>query len=217
MPDDPISNPGVPPTPRTPEYGPDKPRLGEGEEAQEPKPFALPPEGGKPEPTETAAERPSPMEVAGEAAKQRPQMSPEEVSDHIQQLQNKLGEINTNLQNPDVTNKFSNDHYEAMNRVVEKMNPDMRAIAKNSQGEFNPPQHVSGETVLNWVTRWINGSQGTLSNALNFLSKEKKPDPGTFLRLQYAVQRATQRGELFSSIVGASVSGVKTIMTTQLG
>jgi hypothetical protein len=31
------------------------------------------------------------------------------------------------------------------------------------------------------------------------------------------VQRATQRGELFASIVGSTVSGVKTIMSTQLG
>ncbi|MCC5832927.1 MAG: hypothetical protein JJU12_07805 [Chlamydiales bacterium] len=213
----PDGTPGVTPTPPTPEYGRDKPRLGEGEEAQEQKPFSFGPEGK--EPAESApAEKPSPMEVAREGAEKGVQrMTPDQMNKQLAELKNQLGTVQTNLQNPNVTRQFTQDHYDALQKAAEKTNPEMRAIAKHTGGEFNPPQHLSNEPVLNYITRWINGSQQTLSQAMNFVGTQKNPDPASFLKLQYSVQRATQRGELFSSIVGASVSGIKTIMSTQLG
>lgn len=219
MPDNPISNPGVTPTPPSQPPGRDKPGLGAGEEAQEPKPFSLPPEPGKaPEAEEIPSSKPSLMDVAREGMeKGSEQMTPEQLDEQIGKLKTKLGIVQTNLQNPTVISRFSKDHYDALGKVVEKMNPDIRNIAKNSKGEFNPPQHISGEPVLNYVTRWINGSQETLSSAMNYLGSEKNPNPASFLKLQYSVQRAVQRGELFASVVGASVSGIKTIMSTQLG
>jgi hypothetical protein len=222
MPDNPItdqiSNPGVSPTEPTPPYGPEKPRLGAGEEAQEPKPFSLAPEGGKAAPAEATPERPSPMEVAGDAARQQqPQMPPEELSGKIVNLQDQLNGIHNKIQDSKFTQNFTSDHYQAMQKVTQKMNPDMKDIAKYSKGEFNPPQQQKGQSVLEYVSNWINGSQGTLGGALDYLQTAQKPDPTTYLRLQYAVQRATQRGELFASIVGSTVSGIKTIMSTQLG
>ncbi|MCH9626807.1 MAG: hypothetical protein S4CHLAM2_04380 [Chlamydiales bacterium] len=215
-----INNPGVTPTPPTPEYGRDKPGLGSGEEAQEPKPFSLPPEAGKEgAPVEAnPSEKPSPMDMAREnAGKTMEQMSPEQLGDHLNKLKTQLSTAQNNLQDPSVTSKFADEHYQALNKLVDKMNPDIRNIAKNSQGEFNPPQHMSGEPALNYITRWINGSQETLSSALNYVGKQKDPNPADFLKLQYSVQRAVQRGELFASIVGGTVSGIKTLMSTQLG
>jgi len=219
MPDEPISNPGVTPTPGTPEYGRDKPRLGEGEEAQEPKPFSLPPEPGiKQGAVQIPTEKPSPMDVAREGARKPPQLSPEELSGQVQKLKGQLDDAQNNLQNPNITSKFTTDHYQALNRLVEKMNPDMQTIAKSSQGEFAAPKAVKGEPVLSFISRWIDGSQETLSQSLNYLSKGGgSTNPADYLKLQFGVQRATQRGELFASIIGASVSGIKTIMSTQLG
>lgn len=220
MPDNPItnqvSNPGIPPIQPTPPYGPDKPALGAGEETQG-KPFSLGPEGGKAVPSEATPERPSPMEVAGDAARQHPQVAPEELSDRIVNLQNQLSTVQNQIQDPKFSKTFTSDHYEAMQKVTQKMDPDMQTIAKNSNGQYAPPTQKKEQGVLEYITQWINGSQGTLGNALNYLQTVQKPDPSTYLRLQYAVQRATQRGELFASIVGSSVSGIKTIMSTQLG
>lgn len=213
----PDSTSGVTPTPPTPEYGRDKPRLGAGEETQEPKPFSLGPEGKEPEQAAPAG-KPTPMDVAREGAEKGTQrMTPEALNEQIAKLKNQLGNVQTNLQNPNITRRFTQDHYDALQKAAEKTTPDIRSIAKNTQGEFNPPQHIPNEPVLNYITRWINGSQETLSQAMNFIGTEKNPNPASFLKLQYSVQRAVQRGELFASIVGASVSGIKTIMSTQLG
>lgn len=217
-PSEPISNP---PTQRIdPVQGPSegKPALGAGEEAQEPKPFSLPPEPGKQTPSseQIATGRPSPMDLAKEGGVNN-RMTPEELQNQITKLKSQLDEAQSNLQNPTVTNKFTQDHYTALQRLAEKMNPDMRNIAKNTNGEFNPTQHKAGEPVLNYITRWINGSQETLSQAINSVGTDKNPDVAKMLKLQYSVQRAVQRGELFSSIVGASVSGIKTVLSTQIG
>lgn len=217
-PGEPISNSPIPRIdPVQPSSG-DKPALGAGEEAQEPKPFSLPPEPGKQAPVseQIPSARPSPMDIAKEGSAKN-QMTPEQLQDQLTKLKGQLDEAQNNLQNPTLVNRFTQDHYTALQRLTEKMNPDMRGIAKNAEGEFNPIQHKAGEPVLNYITRWINGSQETLSQALNSIGTDKNPDPAKMLKLQYSVQRAVQRGELFASIVGASVSGVKTILSTQLG
>jgi hypothetical protein len=116
-----------------------------------------------------------------------------------------------------LSKRFTSDHYEAMQKVIEKLNPDMKTIAKSTNGTFEAPQKKSGESVLGHVANWINGAQGTLGGALDYLQNTKNPDVTSYLRLQYAMQKATQRGELFASIIGSSVSGIKTIMSTQLG
>jgi hypothetical protein len=208
---------GVSPPQPTPPYGPDKPRLGSGEEGQQPKPFTLGPEGS-PVIQEPKSDRPSPMEVASDAAKQqRGEIAPEELNDNILKLQGRLNDIQGKMQDPTVTQRFVEDHYTAMQRVTQLLNPDMQTIAKNANGEFIPPGKKSGQSVVNYVSQWLDGAQGTLGSALNYLQNTNKPDVTSYLKLQYAVQRASQRGELFASIVGSSVSGIKTIMSTQLG
>ncbi|MFZ0564616.1 MAG: hypothetical protein WAM28_00235 [Chlamydiales bacterium] len=219
MSNEPISNPGVTPVPGAPQYGEDHPRLGEGEEAQPTKPFTLGPEGGPAETEAKPAEQPSPMELARDTAQRgaREELSPEELQDQLKNLQTRFEGVQTQLQDPNVTNKFTPDHHEALNRLVERTNPDLRTIANNSDAEFNPPQHQPGESVIGYVLRWFSGSQETLGKALDYVSGDTKPTPEAFLKLQYSVQRAVQRGELFASVVGATASGIKTIMSTQLG
>lgn len=208
-------NPGIPPIPKVPEYGSDHPRLGAGEEAEATKPFSLPPEPGKK--AETTSEKPTPMELARDNAHQTPQLSPEQLGENIEKLRNGLGDVKDKLQNESITRKFVEDHHEALGRNVNLMTPDVHAIAKHSGQEYKPTQQVPGEGVLKYVTRWLDGTQDTLRGALNYVTEEKSVDPTSFLKLQYAVQRASQRGELFASIVGSSVSGIKTLMSTQLG
>src|ERR1700733_12026971 len=100
MPDNPISNSGVSPTQPPPRYGPDKPGLGADEMTQE-KPFSLAPEGGKVTPETQPPEHPSPMEAAGDSARQQqPPMAPEVLSSHVVKLQDQLNTLQENLQSP---------------------------------------------------------------------------------------------------------------------
>jgi hypothetical protein len=212
----PIENPGIPPI----QPSRQEPASGSPDQAQ-PRPFSLSPEaptqGVQPASTQ---EQPSPMDVAREGSK-APQWTQEEMTKNLSGLQNKLSTTQTQLQNPRAVGHFTNDHYNALGMLVDKLNPDMRTIAKSANHEFTPPNPVPGQTqgqgVLQYVSNWLNSSQGTLTNALNFVQNVKNPNPASYLKMQFAVQRATQRAEIFASIVGSSVSGIKTIMSTQLG
>ncbi len=213
----PIQNPGIPPI--QPPKG-DEITSGSPDEAQ-PRPFSLSPEaptkGTQPTPTQ---ESPTPMEMVREGSKQ-PQWTQEEMSSNVKGFQQKLSNAQNQLQDPQKTAHFTTDHYNALGMLVDKMNPDMRTIAKNANTKFAPPNPLPGQTqskgVLDYVANWLNESQGTLTNTLNFVQNTKNPNPASYLKIQYAVQRATQRAELFASIVGSSVSGIKTLMSTQLG
>jgi hypothetical protein len=205
-----ISNPGTPSIQPTPSYGPDKPALGSGEETRE-RPFSLAPEGTVP--SEAKPAHPSPMEVAGDASRQQAPLPPEELGGHIVKLQDQLSNLQNNLQNKEL----SPDHYTALRRVTQKIDPEMQKISQVTDGKFKPPVEKKGQPVLDYLTKWVSQGQETLGGALGYLQNTDKPDIANYLRLQYAVQRASQRGELFASIVGSSVSGVKTIMSTQLG
>ena len=212
----PINNPGVPPI--QPSQGPtQKPSVG-AEEAQ-PRPFSLPqaPNEGQGATIAPGSEKPTPMDVARDAEREQHPWTPDQMNDKLGQLQNQLTNAKTQLNDPNRNRNFTQDHYNALSTLVGKMNPDMNTIAKTTNGQFSEVKKARGQSVLEYVTKWIDGSQNTLSGALNYLQTVQKPDPATYLRLQFAVQRATQRGELFASIIGSSVSGIKTIMSTQLG
>lgn len=212
MADNPISNPGITPSQPIQPYGPNQPSLGKEDEGE--RSFTLGPEGNKPE--QLQGQKPSPMEVAGDASRQNIPVPKEELSNQIVQLKSQFNNIQENLQNSTFSNKLTPDHFQAMQKVMEKLNPDMNAIAKSTNGKFETAPKTKG-SVLDTVTNWLGGAQGTLGGALDYLQNTKKPDISNYLKLQYSIQRATQRGELFASIVGSSVSGIKTIMSTQLG
>lgn len=215
------SNPGPTSIGPTPQYGETKPVVGAGETEKEPKPFSLEPQpatAGKVTPT-GAEGRPSPMAAAQEAGKAKP-WTPEEMTTKINKTQDTLTSAKTLLQDPTKTQDLTEDHLNALNLLTNKVTGDMRSIAKNSGQEYTPVNQQQGEGLLSYVTRWIDGSQATFGGALSYLANQDPnapPDLTSYLKLQMSVQRASERGELFAGIIGASVSGVKTIMSVQLG
>ena len=210
---DPIEKPDSSPIkPGGPAKGPAEQQIGEGQEKQAP--FKMPESPQAPEAAgKTAA--PSPMEIAGQ--QNTPRVSPEELSGHVQKVQQTLQEAHTKMSDPALQKQMTQEHYNALSQVSTKMNGDMKTIAENSDGKFQAPVDDPKENGATKVLNWINGSQKTLTGALNYLSTTKKPNVASYMKMQYAVQRATQRAELFSSVISSSVSGIKTLMSTQLG
>jgi hypothetical protein len=209
-----IIDPGpVNPTrPSAPVEGPGSPLAKEPEGGKE----FHGPEAGKTVPQGQSTEKPSLMDLAGQMGHGKEQVTQESLSQKLGNLQDKFGDIKTRFQNqrPDLRV----DQERAFDKLVDKLNGDMRQITKQSgAGEFSPKKRGVGEKMVDFLTGWLDGSQKTLSKALTSVSGLKDPNPADLMNLQYSVQRATQRSELFSTIIGSSVSGIKTIMSTQLG
>lgn len=214
--ENPIGTPGISPSSRP--VGPDSDHPMSGSEQGEPKPFTLGPEGQKEGPAKIGdSDKPSPMEIIRDGSKKQ-QWSPEEMQEHMKALQANLQGANKALNNPDVTKKLTDTHYQALNALTNKMNPDMRAIAKGTGSEFNPPAKAAGDSALATVLKWVGSSQDSMNSAINSMGKmQASPNPANMLRVQFAMHRAQERSELFASIISAGVGTVKQIMSTQLG
>jgi hypothetical protein len=217
MSSEPISNPPSSPTPGVQPPTPESPGLGAGEEAGG-RSFSLPPEPGKTTGAPTpASDKPTPMDVARDSAHSQA-WSQEEIQDHMQLFKTQLDDAQRKLKSPDVTKNLTPDHYSALTKITDKLNPDLRNVAKLTDTEFQPPAAPKGGGALDHVLNWIGGAQDMMKGALGYASSIKgNPNPADMLRLQMAMHRATERGELFSSVIGSTVSGIKTIMSTQLG
>ncbi len=215
-------NPGVTPVSPTPQYGEGKPMVGAGETQKETKPFSIEPEAGAKGQVVAGAEatgKPSPMQAAQEAGQAKP-WTPEEMNTNINKAQDTLSNAKSLVNDPAKTQDLTEEHMNALGQLTDKMSGDMRSVANNSGQEYTPVSKESDESMSSYVSRWIDGSQATFGGALNYLSNQdptKAPDMTSYLKLQMSVQRASERGELFAGIIGASVSGVKTIMSVQLG
>lgn len=212
-------NPGVTPVPGTTPTPEEKPPGLPEEPGQ--RPFSLAPEPGKQGPqTAVGADKPSPFDLAREGTKGQ-RWTPEQMEDNMKRLQQQLNDTKTKLQNPDITKNFTQDHNTALVRNVDKLNPEMKTIAKyTGQGDFNPVKQAPGQGVLDYVTKWIGQSQDTMANSVNYvneMSQKGTPDMGGFMKLQFAMNRAQERAELFSSIISSTTSGIKQILSTQLG
>lgn len=215
---DPLRNPGVSPTaPAMPPTGGQP--LSTGQEGTQPKPFSLAPEplkGGAA--AAEATSKPSPMEVAREARQQKQRWTPEEMSSHLDKLQDTLTNAKINLANPAVTARLTPDHLEALEKLTTKMSPDIRTIADASGAPYEPMTKGKGEGLLSFITNWVNASQITTSAAqVSDPNVYKTMDLSKILGMQAAIQRASTKGELFSSIMGSTISGLKSLMMTQLG
>lgn len=209
-----IIDPGsvVPSKPITPLQGPTEgsPKMPEGA-----KEFHGPEGGGKKMEESAATEKPpSLMELAGQMGRSK-EITQESVQNQLSQLQDTLAGAKDQLQKPGVA--LRPDQEKAFDKLVDKMNGSMSQIAKHSDSEFVPKKQAAGQKMVDFLTDWIDGSQKTMGKALSSVSKMENPGPADLMNLQYSVQKASQRAELFSSIIGASVSGIKTIMSTQLG
>lgn len=210
-------NPASSPIPGTPSVQGEKPGLPEDPSQ---KPFTLAPEPGKQGQTTVSSDKPSPFDLAREGTKGQ-RWSQDQMEDNMKRLQQQLSDAKAKLQDPNLTKNFTQDHNTALVRNVDKMSPDIKTIAKyTGQGDLNPVKQVPGQGVLDFVTKWIGQSQDTMANSVNYInqmSEKGSPDIGGYMKLQFAMNRAQERAELFSSIISASTSGIKQILSTQLG
>ncbi|WP_348663536.1 hypothetical protein [Chlamydia vaughanii] len=142
----------------------------------------------------------------------------EELEEQINNLKERLWDANSTIQSHD-QNKLSPEHLEAVNLIIDLINGDLGEIAEHTQQDIEKKKKDESESVTRKMIDWVSSGEEVLNRALLYFSDRngERENLADFLKVQYAVQRATQRAELFASIVGTTVSSVKTIMTTQLG
>lgn len=140
----------------------------------------------------------------------------EELREQIHNLKERLWEAKVFMQDVEL-DKLAEEHLEAYKKVTDLINEDLYEIATHTQQQ--PAKKKEEPSVTRKVLDWVSSGEEILNRALLYFSDRdgKEESIANFLKVQYAVQRATQRAELFASIVGTTVSSVKTIMTTQLG
>lgn len=203
MPDPSVS--GIPPIQPTP--NPDAQPTLPAKEAGQQRPFTL-----GPEPLGAESGKATPMELAKDRSAQPP-WSQEELHDKLETSKIQYEGYSARLKGPE-GKKLTSDHLQALDKLEKKLSPDIKTIAEQTGGAFQPK---SGESGLDSIISWLGSAQDTFGGALGYLETAPNMSPGDFLKLQYSVQRAAQRGELFASVIGSSVSGIKTLMSTQLG
>lgn len=161
-------------------------------------------------------QKPSPMEIAKDSAqKNADQSGPEKVEEKINQFQEKMQMMKGQLQNP--PQRLEDAHYQALSQVAKETNKNLNAAARAAGAEHTAVTQKSGQRVQDFLADWIDGGQKTMGNVLESLPNLKGGDLGQFMRIQMSVQRATQRVELMSSIIGSTVGGINKLMQTQLG
>ncbi len=217
MSNEPISNPPIPRTDPASPVSPGKPGVGSGEEAQEPKPFSLPPQplSAQQAGNLTESSKPTPMEAIRDGAGQKNTL--ENTQNAGKELVKKIQLTKELYADQSRTGALTQDHLNAMGQVVERMSGDMTKVAKHSEQSYEAPVKKKGDSVLKYVVDYLDHSQGTAEKALTFLSKNQNPNMAQMFSLQYSMQRASQKVELLASVIGSSVSGIKTLMSTQLG
>lgn len=141
----------------------------------------------------------------------------EELKEQINNLKERLWDAQTTL-NQD-QNKLSPEHFEAVSVIIDLINGDLSDIAEHTQQSLQKKTDEESDSVTRKMINWVSSGEEVLNRALLYFSDRngERENLADFLKVQYAVQRATQRAELFASIVGTTVSSIKTIMTTQLG
>ncbi|WP_213358168.1 hypothetical protein [Chlamydiifrater phoenicopteri] len=144
-----------------------------------------------------------------------------ELEEQINNLKRRLNDFKLQMHDSERTEKLQAEHIEAVNTIMNLIDKDLAAIAQHSGQSLQEAEKDKDDkrSVARRVVDWISSGEEVLNRALLYFSdRNGEPESvANFMKIQYAVQRATQRAELFSSIVGTTVSSIKTIMTTQLG
>lgn len=146
-------------------------------------------------------------------------LNSEEFEEQVHNLKERLWDAQSTVQNQ-APQSLSPEHLEAMNIIIDLINDDLTDIAKYTQQDIqNHADDEKHDSITRKVINWVSSGEEILNRALLYFSDRngERENLADFLKVQYAVQRATQRAELFASIVGTTVSSIKTIMTTQLG
>ena len=144
-------------------------------------------------------------------------LNSEELQEQINLLKSRLWDAQTQMQNQDL-DKLASEHVDALGVIVDLINGDFQAIAEHTQ-QGKQGDREEEKSVTRKIVDWVSSGEEILNRALLYFSDRngERETLADFLKVQYAVQRATQRAELFASILGATVSSIKTIMTPQLG
>ncbi|WP_100934436.1 hypothetical protein [Candidatus Chlamydia corallus] len=143
----------------------------------------------------------------------------EELQEQINNLKGRLWDFRSTFEDSQTTAQFADEHFQAVGVIIDLINEDLNTIAEHTQQDTKKQDQEEDSSVTRKVIDWVSSGEEVLNRALLYFSDRdgNRESLANFLKVQYAVQRATQRAELFASIVGTSVSSVKTIMTTQLG
>ncbi|SPN73826.1 hypothetical protein C10C_0678 [Chlamydia serpentis] len=143
----------------------------------------------------------------------------EELQEQINNLKGRLWDFRTTFEDSQTTAQFADEHFQAVGVIIDLISDDLNTIAVHTQQDAKTRDQTEDASVTRKVINWVSSGEEVLNRALLYFSDRdgSRESLANFLKVQYAVQRATQRAELFASIVGTSVSSVKTIMTTQLG
>lgn len=139
------------------------------------------------------------------------------LTNQISQLKGSFSDLAVNIEN--TSQSFDDkDTHQAL-QIMHLLNQDLSEIANNTNQQDDDNLEDESKTFIHKALNWCYSGEQILHNALLFLSEQKDSfsSLGDYLKLQYAVQRATQRTELFASLMGITISSIKTIMTTQLG
>lgn len=138
-----------------------------------------------------------------------------ELQEQIRNLKERLWDARVSIQDLEME-KLATEHIEAYETITNLLNNDLYEIAEQTEQQ---PSKQTEPSIAKKALDWVSSGEEILNRALLYVSGKNGQEDSlaNFLKVQYAVQRATQRAELFASIVGTTVSSVKTIMTTQLG
>lgn len=218
---DPLRNPGVSPSEKAKPVEPSPPTTEEptvlGDKAGpqgQPKPFNLPEPSSA---SQASGTQPSVMELQAQGQK----ISPQDVSEKLNNLNNKFGNVSQVMsENAELIKKYpgmnlKKEQLSELRNNMGGLNEDLRTIASLTGSKYQAPKE--SDSLSKMVLDFIQGGQSQYEKSLQYLSNVKNPNPADMLRLSYTVQRATQKTELFSSIISSGVSGIKTLMGTQLG
>lgn len=139
------------------------------------------------------------------------------LSNQIAQLKGSFSDLALNIEN--TSQVFDDKDTHQVLQVMHLLDQDLSEIANNTNQQDGQHLEDESKTFVHKALNWCYSGEQILHNALLFLSEQKDSfsSLGDYLKLQYAVQRATQRTELFASLMGITISSIKTIMTTQLG
>lgn len=139
------------------------------------------------------------------------------LSNQISQLKGNFSSLALKIE--DSSLNFNDKDTQQALRVMHLLDQDLSEIATNTNQQEDKSSEEEDKNFIHKALNWCYSGEQILHNALLFLSDQKDSfsSLGDYLKLQYAVQRATQRTELFASIMGITISSIKTIMTTQLG
>lgn len=159
-------------------------------------------------------QKPSPMDIARETATAQ-EITPEKVQNQADQLQKKFLALGEDLKNP--PKPLTDEHYQALQTVASQAEKNMQAAARHSGAEHTVVEQKSGQSVKDFLIEWVDGGQKTMGNVLESLPNMQAGDMTGMMRVQVSMQRASQRAELMASIISATVGGIKTLMSTQLG